>query len=312
MVGHWVLFGIIAVTFLGGILYLRSIALKNPGIEKTPKVIKHANFVTAKLIFFYWSCDLFYMSCFIDNLVCKFIFGGIAMIIIFMNLTDAFIAPKDKRSGFEKYGMLQDFLIGVGLTIYLIYIIPNSDIKEVVIPTVAAVYGGLITLVGVAWTIKKSDKDRKEDEEKKVRPIFSYNMLRKEPLLETVVQKICMSDVLEKDLYTCEAFVELENSEFSMFEIKRIHHDNSWVAVEGNKIVLPGAKCLLNFRFSDNLEFIFLEVEDILKKPHYFQLKVLNIGIKSSSGKLFHTVREINEIDKNNRNYLIKTEPNNK
>lgn len=311
MVGYWISFGVIAALFLGGILYLRNIALKNPNIEVTPKVIKHANFVAAKLIFFYWSCDLFYMSCFINNLICKFIFGGIVMIIILMNLTVAFIFPKEKRSVFERYGMLQDFLIGVGLTIYLIYMIPNVDLKEVIIPMVAAVYGGLITLVGVAWTIKKSDKDRKEDEEKKVRPVFSYNMLREEPLLESVVQRICISDSLEKDIYTCEVFVELENSNLSVFEVKRIHHDHKWVEVEGNKIVLPGAKCLLTFRFSDNPNHIFLEVEDILKKPHYFQLKVLTIGIKSSSGKFFHTVREINEIAEDDMKYLIKTEPNN-
>ena len=55
---------------------------------------------------------------------------------------------------------------------------------SVVLAIVAAVYGGMMTLVGVAWTIKKGDKDRKDDmqrieqerqeeERRKYRPVFS-------------------------------------------------------------------------------------------------------------------------------------------
>ncbi len=313
MIGYWISFSVLALAFLVGPLYMRHIAFKNPTVEITPKVRKHANWFTIKLIVFYELCDLFYMSCFIDNIVCKYIFGGAAMIIIFVNLSAAFTFPKDKRSFIEKFGMIQDFIVGIGFTIYLIYIISDENIKEIVIPIIAAVYGGLITLVGVSWTFKKSDKDRREDEIKKSRPIFSYNMLRKEPTVENVVQKLCMSDTLEKDIYACEVFVELENSNLSMFEIKRIHHDNNWVVCEGNTVVLPGDKCLLNFRFSNNPQYIILETEDILKIKYYFQLKVLNIpGAKSSSGKLLHTVREIKQLAAEEMMALINEEPKNR
>ena len=309
MIGFWISFVAIGVLFSVGIIYLRYLALKKTKIKITPKVKRHANATTIKLLFFYWSCDLFYMSCFENIFVCKYIFGGIVLIIIFVNLATAFTLPIDKRSTFGKYGMIQDFLVGIGLTIYLIYIIPNISIQEIVIPVVAAIYGGLITLVGVAWTIKKAEKDRRDDEIKKARPVFSYNMLRVEPKLDFVVQKICLSYTLEEDIFSCEAFVELENSNLSSFEIKRIHHDHNWIGVEGNKTVLPGTKCLLTFRFSDNPEYIILEVEDILKNKHYYQLKVLLIGKKSSSGKFLHTIREINEISEIDANKLIAEEP---
>lgn len=68
--------------------------------------------------------------------------------------------------------MLQDFLVGIGLTVYLIYLIPEKELQTIILTIVAALYGGLITLVGVAWTIKKSDKDRKEDEIKHEKPYF--------------------------------------------------------------------------------------------------------------------------------------------
>ena len=70
-----------------------------------------------------------------------------------MNLARTFTYPKAK-TGFLRWGLLQDFIVGVGLSIYLIYIIPNTKVKEIVIPIIAAIYGGLITLVGVAWTIQ--------------------------------------------------------------------------------------------------------------------------------------------------------------
>ena len=86
------------------------------------------------------------------------------MLIVFYNLSNAFANSKAKRSGLIKWGMLQDFIVGVGLSIYLIYIIPNTALREIVSVIIAAVYGGLLTLVGVAWTIKHSMIQKHEDE----------------------------------------------------------------------------------------------------------------------------------------------------
>ena len=133
-------------------------------------------------------------------------------------------------------------------------------------------------------------------------------MIRKEPILNDVIQKVCISDSLENDIYTSEVYVELENSNLSPFIIKRILHDNCWVAIEGNTTVLPGAKCLLSFRFSDSLAQIVLEVEDILKNLHHYRLMVLNTGSKTSSGKQFYTIREINNLSDEEVNELIEEE----
>lgn len=308
MIGYWVSFALIAVLIPISIFWFIGWASTKLKTKPTKEQKAHAGKMGIYYVLFYWLCDLFYMACFINNLVCKYVFGGLILVTIFINLARSFSVPKDKNA-FERWGLVQDFVIGVGLSIYLIWIIPNPDVQAIVIPIIAAVYGGLITLVGVAWTIKKSDKDRKEDETKKVRPIFSYSMLRREPSLDVVVQKICFSDIALQDNFKCEANVELENSNQSPFEIKRVHHDNNWSEVEGNKMVLPSNKCLLNFRFSDNPEHIFMEVEDLLKNKHYYQLKILFLGSQSTSGRLLHTVREINEISEDEMNKLIKEEP---
>lgn len=183
-------------------------------------------------------------------------------------------------------------------------------IKDVIIPIVAAMLGGAVTLVGVAWTIKKSDKNRSEDEIKKARPLFSFHGLRQIPQLDSVMQHVCISDSEELDKYKCDVYVELENSNLSSFEIKRLYHDGVWVGVEGNTVVLPGARCILNFRFADKPTCIFLEVEDALSNKHYYQLFVLSLWYKEPEGINYHTIREIKLISKENMDKIMKEKAN--
>ena len=310
MIGYWISFGLIAAIIPIGIFMFIGWCATKMDPKPTKEQYARAGARGFYYTFFYWLCDLFYMACFINDLICKYVFGGSILVIIFVNLARAFTSPKEKKT-FDRIGMVQDFLVGTGLTIYLIYIVPNEEIRTIVIAVIAAIYGGFIGLVGVGWTIRKSDKDRKEDEIKKARPFFSYNMLRREPTLNIVVQKICLFDVSIENQDKCEVNVELENSNLSPFEIKRIHHDNKWAEAQGNTMVLPGGKCILNFRFTDNPLHIFLELEDLLKNKHYYQLRVLTLGpgALSSSGKFLHTVNEIKEISEIEMNKLIKEEP---
>lgn len=179
-------------------------------------------------------------------------------------------------------------------------------LRDVVIPLLAAILGGSITLAGVYLTIRKSERNRKEDEIKKAKPLFSFHGLRQIPELNTVMQHVCISDPEELDKYVCDVYVELENSNLSSFEIKRIYHDNVWVGVEGNTVVLPSAKCILNFRFSDNPACLFLEVEDALSNKHYYQLFVLVLWRKEPEGINYHTIKEIKSISKKDMEKIIK------
>ena len=153
----WLIFAIIFLLIPIAVAKLKLIAEKK--INPTEEQKKNANIFCGFLMLFYWLCDLFYMAFILDSLALKFVFGGLIMLIIFYNLSKAFISG----ASHFKWGLIQDFLVGVGMSIYLIYIIPSADLKAVVIPIVSAVYGGLITLVGVAWTIKKTDDDRKAE-----------------------------------------------------------------------------------------------------------------------------------------------------
>lgn len=305
MIGYWISFVLLFPFILFAVPYGKIQTVKMFKTKTTVEMDKVANMRVVIMILYLWLWNLFYMSMFTNNMVCKYIFGGLIMIIIFIDLANAMSYPR-QRNWLEKWLMVQDFIVGIVLTIYLIYIIPNADVKEIVIPVVAAVYGGLLTLVGVILTIKKSDKDRKEDELKKARPIFAYNMLKLEPKLDVTVQKVCISDSTEQLQEACDTYVELENSPLSSFEIKRVYHDGKWVNMEGNTTVLPSSKCILNFRFVDKPLSLFLEVEDILGNEYYYQLFILYLGTQSSNGMNLHTVREIKSISKEEMEKILK------
>lgn len=89
--------------------------------------VKAANVRLGKYIMFYWLLDLFYMACFNQWSVLQFVFGGLAMLIVFYSLTVAFLS--DIKT--NKWLLLTDFILGMGLTVYLIYIIPNDNLRDV-------------------------------------------------------------------------------------------------------------------------------------------------------------------------------------
>lgn len=122
----------------------------------------------SKVTLLWWILDLFYMGIFMNWLTIQFVFGGLAMVVIFMNLSSTFLSSTMKF----KWILIQDFIIGIGLTIYLIYIIPNDNLQNILIPVISGVYGGLITLVGVSWTIKETRSDVRVAKLNEIKPIF--------------------------------------------------------------------------------------------------------------------------------------------
>lgn len=287
---EWLIFGVIFLLIPIGIANLKIMAEKK--IKPTEEQKKNANLNLGFLMLFYWLCDFFYMAFILDSLTLKFIFGGLIMIVIFMNLSKAFIGGKPQL----KWGLVQDFIVGVGMSVYLIYIIPNADLQNVIIPIVSAVYGGLITLVGVAWTIKHTQAEQKKEEISKAKPIFTFNMLY-QPIKKVENKKVCFDDATE-DL-GCKVFFELENSDHSSFTIEKIFHDGKWWNVECNKTMLPNKTIYVEFCFNDDVNNLFIEIKDTLNNSYYYEVKVLCLHLVKEYSKIspwLHTVREIKEI----------------
>lgn len=171
MFWHWIIFILILFLIPIGITGFKVFADKHINFTPTEEQKKIANQNMSKYMLFYWLCDIFYLACFNNWLIMKFIIGVLLMVIVFYSLTVSFLSTTPK-SFIIKFGFIQDLIVGIGLSIYLIYIIPCDEIKEIVIPIVSALYGGLLTLVGVAWTIKQNDSDRKNEKRLSVKPLI--------------------------------------------------------------------------------------------------------------------------------------------
>lgn len=146
--------------------------------------IKQIKTALIKTSLFYLIVDVFYIAAFNDWKVAFFTSGIIALSIQLANVSTAFLKQKLKLKLF----LVHDFIVAILLTIYLIYSIPNTDLKEIVLAIVSAVYGGFIALVGVAWTIKEGQ--HREAESKR---------LEKMPYLKVEFNSWITSDTFGRD-----------------------------------------------------------------------------------------------------------------
>lgn len=153
----WVVFGIAALVLPLYSLCLLSFDYSQHNYTAEEKKISVRN--TCSNILQYWLYDLLYMSIFNHWRPCTYFFGLITLVLIFYKLAKAFL---DGTKILQKF-LPFDLLLGIGLTVYLIYIIPNERLQEIILTIAASVLGGLLALVGVAWTIKHSNAARQED-----------------------------------------------------------------------------------------------------------------------------------------------------
>lgn len=98
----WVIFAVFAALIPVGIMSMAVRAAKPYRNDKRKIKVISCNVI--KYCLFYCLCDLFFMSFIIDSLACKFIFGGLIMLIIFYNLSNVFVAgKKNSFSHFAKW-----------------------------------------------------------------------------------------------------------------------------------------------------------------------------------------------------------------
>lgn len=170
MVIHWIIFSVMIL-----LIPFAFICFKIAFVDKltvTEQQKKNANLTTGKYILLFWLYDFLYMAIFNQWLVLEYILGVLSIIIIFTNLTRALLS----ENKIIMWMLPFDLVLGIGLSVYLIYILPEPSLQTIMTAIISAIYGGIITLVGVAWTIKHNKDERKQDEIEANRPIiFPFN-----------------------------------------------------------------------------------------------------------------------------------------
>lgn len=284
--------------------------------NKEKKIIEKVN-ESAMMIISTFTC-YFYMGFAIaivdKNFQGIFACGIIIIIIETLMLIRSFLQVVEISSETDKpfnLFMLIRGLVSLGISIYLIYLIPNkySGLQFIVATIIAAVYGGMITLIGVAWTIKSAEKHRKQD----------YDIAREEKRVEEInkakpffVCDILHSTIVENEIYTRilpykedEGDVILEakfrNSDNANFYVKEIYFNGKWHFFYGNNTIIKNC----TFRFDFNSKPViqwdntlgYLAVADILDNLYYYILH-FQYG-KRQDGKKFNTIYLCQEVSRN-------------
>ena len=247
----------------------------------TPEQIKKSKKNCLKYVLFYWLIDLFYMSIFnywqvaeqlkTPWLVLQFVFGGLAMVYIFYNLTRVFLAKGEKHW----WGLLQDFVLGISITIYLIYLIPDTNnLQTIVTAITASVYGGLLTLIGVAWTIKRQDDINQEQEKKAYRPVVVVQLDLPKEVVAFYIKKVnCNTISFDKnEICTTPMYIQtifMHNTDFSHFYLLGLIVNNEKILVEPKQYINREKNFAISFNqkiiyCKTNINKISLYTQDLL------------------------------------------------
>lgn len=303
----WAIFVLVALFLPFFVFGMRSFLKKEK--EYTEDQIKTSLKVCWKYVGFYWLMDLFYMAIFnywtADEqsqtlwLTLQFVFGGLAMVYIFYNLARAFLSNAQKHW----WGLLQDFLWGIAITVYLIFLIPDSALQTIVMTIIAAIYGGLLTLVGVAWTIKDANDEKKKDLILQHKPIIYAHMMNSfVTLKETPIELLFVDLKKIKSIGATEEYLEeghstpedqtskrkqtdaesggivtlksIVNTDNSIIIVKKITINDIELTPLNNNVMAKSKAYNLSLHVSNltDKDQIKLYAEDVLKNPYCFTM----------------------------------------
>ncbi len=118
-----------------------------------------------------------------------FVFGIITMIMLFSSVISVISKGfSSNKSIVTTIIIILDIISVLALIGYLIYLTPKENsLQDIVLSLTSAVIGGALTLAGVAWTIKKTDDDRKADSIIHATPYLQINNYKRSEVACTKV-----------------------------------------------------------------------------------------------------------------------------
>lgn len=155
----WILFTYTLVYLVLISIFLFLFRLKNNYISKEKQ--KSEFFSAVNNLFFFLCIDIFFFAVHINHTKTIFIVGILSVILLFSGLASAFINLN--MNYITLLLEISELIIGLGISVYLIYIINDINLRNIILTISATVFSGIFTLVGVAWTFKKSEENRKKD-----------------------------------------------------------------------------------------------------------------------------------------------------
>lgn len=250
-------------------------------------------------IVFFWLLELF---CFKINECSMWIYLlGIVIIVIIISILIYTIFKEEKLPVFS---IMIDLLIAVAITCNLIYRIPKRfcGLQEIVTSIVAALYGGVLTLMGVVLTIKRGEKNKSEEVHNGILPyikILTGNKLKENIDNKIVIESLNkQNDGKKLDLKKQKNFfsdIFIKSISNSCIIIEKIEINDCEYALKGDVLLdmRESARIVLS-EYNDSAEtnkaMIRLYVKDSLGKEYFIDFDLVedrldSNEISSSDGK---------------------------
>ena len=102
-----------------------------------------------------------------------YVAGSLSVVLFITSVLFDFL-DKNKKTWIEYLSIGINFFASVITCAFVIATINDDKIQTIVLTLAAAVYGGLFTLVGVAWTIKWTQEQNHIEHKNSIKPFFSY------------------------------------------------------------------------------------------------------------------------------------------
>ena len=233
---------------------------------------------------------------------------GLVLIVAFVAAVAWSLIKKDKLRVTDWVGIGISFFGTVLALIYLIILIEDDSQRNVVTAISASALGGLLTLSGVALTIKYNRVFREEDEIKKAKPYvfpisdLTWNSISKEKRNDVDVQiNKTYSQIKEAaEGEKCYFFstIKLANSDLSMCSIYGILVNNKLIQFEHENILLKSSnnQIILNYRFKlkEKIKEIDLILNDMLRNTYAASVR---FEIKPRQGTQVQDIHIISVLD---------------
>lgn len=288
----WILFTYTLVYLVLISIFLYLFKLKNNYISKEKQ--KFEFFSAVNNLFFFLCIDIFFFAVHINHTKTIFIIGILSVILLFSGLASAFINLN--MNYITLLLEISELIIGLGISVYLIYIINDINLRNIILTISATVFSGIFTLVGVAWTFKKSEENRKKDiqrienenkeqERKKLIPYIClnnsnhYDVCAKISIKSRNNLQCPHNDISEKEtnqLFKIQDFY-LKNVSESNILIEGIYINDKYCPFE-DTLLEKNAICKIvttqnNLILSSEISSIELIVKDILENTYILTCK---------------------------------------
>ena len=150
----------------------------------------------------------------------------------------------------------------VGAPFLLLYAgVAEETLKSIIIPIYAAAIGGIMTLVGVAWTIRREDSIRKEEKSDAGRPFWSIIDGTDERIIDSNRHIYSYSTSLEYESKTPHLNANFVNSDKTEFLLKKIRIGEQDYITDNNQLISKGMSFMITIYYGEDVD---LKKEDIL------------------------------------------------